>query len=168
MKSMTRKDIAEAIGIGAVVASLLFVGMEIRQDHNLARAELASGTFDYMTSIERQLMSPDFAAVFEKMLENPGDLTIAEMTQVNGLLHQVIMMFQREDFLVNRGVFVNSDGVRRQFGSFIFGSSYAQSWLQANEDRINPNQLAKFRDELEALDPDTTRQFYERIQQSLR
>ena len=162
------KQTAELVGIAAIVASLIFVGLEMRQDQNIARAELGSGSFDYMTSIEQQLMAPDFAVVFEKMLETPNDLTIAEMTQVNGLLHQVMMMFQREDYLVGRGIFANSGGVRRQFGSFIFGNRYAQAWLDSAEDRINPNQLANFRSELESLDPETTIRFYDQIRQRLR
>ena len=161
------KQVAELVGIAAIIASLIFVGLELRQDQNLARAQLGSGSFDYMTSIEQQLMAPEFAAVFEKMLENPDSLTISEMTQINGLLHQVVMMFQREDYLVGRGIFVNSRGVRRQFGPFIFGNSYAQAWLQANDEKVNPRQLAKFRSELESLDPEATVQFYEEIRQGL-
>ena len=39
MKPTSWKDVAELIGISAIVASLLFVGQQIRQDRNVAQAD---------------------------------------------------------------------------------------------------------------------------------
>lgn len=42
MRKTDWKDIAELVGIVAIVASLVFVGIQLRQDRTLARAELAA------------------------------------------------------------------------------------------------------------------------------
>jgi len=39
MKPTSWKDVAELIGISAIVASLLFVGQQLRQDRNVAQAD---------------------------------------------------------------------------------------------------------------------------------
>lgn len=45
MKSLDRKELAEIIGVIAIVASLLFVGLEVRQTQNIALAEGFSAVF---------------------------------------------------------------------------------------------------------------------------
>lgn len=42
---MNRKEIAEFIGLGAIVASLVFVGLELRQSQNIGLAEGYSAIF---------------------------------------------------------------------------------------------------------------------------
>jgi len=39
MKSISSKDIAEFVGISAIVASLIFVGLQLRQSHEIALSE---------------------------------------------------------------------------------------------------------------------------------
>ena len=39
MKSITLKNIAEIVGLVSIVASLIFVGMQLRQTQNVAQAE---------------------------------------------------------------------------------------------------------------------------------
>jgi hypothetical protein len=42
MKFKEWNEIAELVGIAAIVASLVFVGLQMRQDHVFARSELGS------------------------------------------------------------------------------------------------------------------------------
>lgn len=44
MKQISWKDIAELVGIGAVVVGLVFVGLQIRQERDIARAQLSEET----------------------------------------------------------------------------------------------------------------------------
>ncbi len=46
MQSTNWKEIAELIGIAAIVASLVFVGLQLRQDQDIARYEGASDYYD--------------------------------------------------------------------------------------------------------------------------
>ncbi len=40
MKEANWKDLAELVGIAAIVASLIFVGFQLKQERAIARAEL--------------------------------------------------------------------------------------------------------------------------------
>jgi phage-related minor tail protein len=53
MSSLIRKNVAEAIGVLSIVASLIFVGIQIQQAQNIAVAE-GLGTV-WSTQIERFL-----------------------------------------------------------------------------------------------------------------
>jgi len=48
------KTIAELIGISAIVASLLFVGMQLKQDRELALAEASITTFGNLIALRNQ------------------------------------------------------------------------------------------------------------------
>ena len=45
MNAISRKEIAELIGVAAIVASLIFVGMQMRQAQDIAMAEGYSSVF---------------------------------------------------------------------------------------------------------------------------
>ena len=47
------KDLVEAIGFVALIASLIFVGLQIRQDHKIARVENAADFDDTMIEYAR-------------------------------------------------------------------------------------------------------------------
>ncbi len=55
MGKMSRKDIAELIGLGAIVASLVFVGLELRQTQKVAQAsqyqDRMRTAFDYFFEV---------------------------------------------------------------------------------------------------------------------
>jgi hypothetical protein len=122
------KDVAELIGIAAIVASLVFVGMQMRQDRVLARSELGAGSFESLASLRLELTSPDFAETYAKVLEQPDQLTTAEQLQVNGYLDAVKLLIIRECYLKERGVFTECAVIVREYGPFFFGNRYAQSW----------------------------------------
>jgi len=44
------KDAFELLGLVAIVASLIFVGMEIRQERDLARSDLAAQSFENIST----------------------------------------------------------------------------------------------------------------------
>ena len=53
MKTVDWRQIAELFGIGAIVASLIFVGLQIRQDHTIALAQNAAEFDDTMLEYSR-------------------------------------------------------------------------------------------------------------------
>lgn len=60
--SMNWKEVAEILGIGAIVASLVFVGLQLRQSEQIARAEIQA-TFGMM-SIEIAALMTDYSDVW--------------------------------------------------------------------------------------------------------
>ena len=51
------KEIAEAVGILAIVASLVFVGLQLRQEHNIANAELQNEMIAIRTEVNNQVIT---------------------------------------------------------------------------------------------------------------
>jgi hypothetical protein len=138
MKSTNWKEVAELIGIVAIVASLVFVGMQMQQDRVHARAELGAESFANLASMSLELTSAEFATAFAKTIEKPGELTTAEKLQVNGYLDAFTYLVLRDCYLKERGVFVECEIIVREYGPKFFGNHYAQSWWRLQD----PNNLA--------------------------
>lgn len=130
MKSTNWKDVAELVGIAAIVASLVFVGLQMRQDRVFARSELGAASFESLASLRQLMIDPEFAATYAKMLERPEQLTAAEQLQVNAYLDAAKFLIVRECYLKERGIFTECEIMVRQYGPYFFGNSYAQSWWQ--------------------------------------
>jgi hypothetical protein len=121
----------ETVGVTAVVLSLIFVGVQLWQDRLLARSQLGAESLEAFNSIMLETLDPEFAEVFAKMVEDPNNLTTAEMVQLNGFLQSVKVLFVRECYLVQRAVFEECAGIIGAQVPRIFGNSYAKSWWRA-------------------------------------
>ena len=128
MKDTNWKDIAELIGIAAIVASLVFVGMQMQQDRVHARAELGGGSFSNLAELSLELTSEEFAATFAKAIERPEELTSAEKLQVNGYLEAYTYLILRDCYLMQQDVFIECEIIVREYGPRFFGNHYAQAW----------------------------------------
>ncbi len=131
MDSQKLHDWIQIIGIVAVVASLIYVGLELRQEQRLARADLGSQSFQIAADLHLTLTDPDVAKAWTKMLNNPEDLTASEQRQVDGILHAAKTLFMRECYLTDRDVFAECRGLVLNIGPVFFASEYAQSWWRS-------------------------------------
>ncbi len=154
MKNTNWKDIAELVGIAAIVASLVFVGLQMRQDHVFARSELGAGSFESLASLRQEMTGPEFAATYAKMLEQPEQLTTAEQLQVNAYLDAAKFLIIRECYLYERGIFTECTILIGEYGPNFFGSSYAQTWWRLQ----SPQELSFLPgwvdDEITSIDPE--------------
>jgi hypothetical protein len=125
MKFKEWNEIAELVGIAAIVASLVFVGLQMRQDHVFARSELGAGSFESLASLRQEMTGSEFAAVYAKMLEQPEQLTTTEQLQVNAYLDAAKFLIIRECYLLQRGIFEECTVFVRDYGSRSVQSSFA-------------------------------------------
>jgi hypothetical protein len=133
LKKSNWKDIAELIGLGAIVASLVFVGLQMRQEQIIARAELGSSTFDHLKSIDESLRDPSFTDTYAKMVRNETNLSYDERIALNAFLNQVASVMMRECYLVYVGVFPDCMLIADRLIPTHFGNSYAKVyWHMAN------------------------------------
>lgn len=161
MKFGNWKDALEAIGLVAIVASLIFVGVQLRQDQVIARSELTSESFILMIALHKSLLDPEFASTYARMLDRTEDLSLEEMVQIDSLLGAVRTMYIRECYLRNRGIFVECDEIVRDTVEKYFGNWYGQSWWRLNKPR-STDDLGSVPDwidaEIESIDPNKYRQ----------
>ena len=128
MQDTNWKDIAEFVGIVAIVASLVFVGMQMRQDRVHARAELGADSFSNLAILSTELTSAEVATTFAKAIERPEELTTAEKLQINAYLEAYTYLIVRDCYLKEREVFVECEIIVREYGPRFFGNRYAQAW----------------------------------------
>jgi hypothetical protein len=79
------KDIAELIGLAAIVASLILVAFEVRQATFQAQAEASSDVvFELQSSIKELAVSPDLSEIFVRATtEGVSSLTAVEKFRVS-------------------------------------------------------------------------------------
>ena len=139
MKTTNWKAIAELIGVTAIVASLIFVGLQMQQDRLLMRSELGAASQEFSADIELTLADPEVSSTWAKMLVSPQDLSAEEMTQVNSVLSSLRRLLLRECYLVAMEVFGECESLVRGQAARYFGNQYAQSWWHV----IHTSELGK-------------------------
>jgi hypothetical protein len=157
------RDAFELLGLVAIVASLVFVGMEIQQERDLARSDLAAQSFENTATFHLTMTSPDFARTYAKVLENPGNLTIDEKLQIDGYLRAVVALIRRECYLTERDVFSECREIVRSLGKSVFGNRYAQAWWKLNKPHARPYFPVWIDSEISGFDPDQHLQMLEQV-----
>lgn len=166
LKKLEWRNLFEAVGLVAIVLSLIFVALQIRQDHKLARSELGAGTTENNADILLIATESEFAKSFAKMINQPDELTDSEMIQIDFFLHAVKTTFIRECYLKERGVFDECAEMIRSRLPLTFGSAYAQTWWRLNwaPHPYIPNWVS---DEIAGLDGDTNQQYFQELREGL-
>lgn len=96
-------SIAEIVGMMAVVVSLVFVGLEIRQNTNQAKAEgLETGT-DFIKVVYNMADTTESADFLLKGLADFNSLSRAEKIVFDGTLVNVTIEFEIVEELYNQG-----------------------------------------------------------------
>ena len=103
---MTRgqwKDLAEVVGFIALIASLIFVGLQIRQDQDIARIQNAADFDDTMIEYARVINAN--RDVWIRGLEG-GDLSLEDQVSFEvvafAVWHKFLGLYNREDFFEER------------------------------------------------------------------
>ena len=108
----------------------------------------------------------DFAATVAKMLNDPDNLTDAEMIQVDRFLHSAKALIVRECYLVARNVFEECRSIARVVFRRYFGSRYAQAWWRLNwsPGPYSPDWL---NDEFKSVDGDSYGKYLNELRDNL-
>lgn len=111
------KEIAELAGVAALVASLIFVGLQIRQEHRLARAQNAADFDDTMIEYARVINAN--REIWIRGLEG-GELSLADQVSFEVVAFAVWQKFNglhtRDYLLGGRG----REGIARQLASELY------------------------------------------------
>ena len=126
------RELIEATGLLAIVASLVFVGLQIRQDYLIARAEVLAGTAERSAELLEIRTRPEFAGTWAKMLERPEDLSAAEIVQIDSFLRIAKESFYRECVLEEMGLIPACKGYVGSHVLHYFGNSHAINWWKEN------------------------------------
>lgn len=105
MPSGNWKDTAELLGIAAIVASLIFVGLELRQSQRIAYAEQEGAQIDDFMALD-ELMSSNAGLILKvNGGEELSEIEIARATTLVGTLHRTYFFVnQRAFYLEHPGI----------------------------------------------------------------
>ena len=107
-----------------------------------------------------------FQKTFVKMINEPDKLTDDEIVEIGFFLQAVKLLFIRECYLVERGVFVECDGTIRGNVRVYFKNEFAKAWWKQN-DRPNPNLPDWLSGEIAELDANGNRRRLEELRESV-
>ena len=104
MKNRDWKDIAEIAGIGAIVASLVFVGLQMRQSHEIALVTLYQMRADAAREVMVASMESDILRqAYERMESEDEEPTFADEHALYSYMSILLNHFENAHFLYLRG-----------------------------------------------------------------
>jgi len=153
MKREAVGDWVQIIATTGVVAGLLLVAIELRQNSNLARAEMNSQTGFAWQSTQSALRDPEFAAVFRKSIEQPNELDLNERIMMHGYYRDLVSNLGREMILIARGIFAdNSSYVASQVVREGLATDFGRAWWARSKSGYFPSLVLALDTALERVD----------------
>jgi type II secretory pathway pseudopilin PulG len=128
----------QAIGNVAVIGGLIFVGLQMQQDRELKRAELAFSAFETVISQQVALAGENPAPAVARALNGVGDLTTEEAIQLEALMWLDMINWQRNALMDELGVFEGRWRKGLALSYFLYESPVGMAWLDQNIDAQAP------------------------------
>ena len=160
----------QLVGTLGLIAGLVLVAVQIHQNSNLMRAELSSIRHDAWIEIDSAKRSENFAPVLSKAIENPADLSLAEMIEMDGYLLNFLAQLDREYVLSDlKAFFSDPDRTVKENVELYMGNQFAQSWwIEQKSDKLWSKQMIEAIDtEIQKVSPARDGDYYERIKSRL-
>ena len=146
-----------------VMLGLVLVAYQIRQDVELTKVQLFSDATSSRKEWNQAMLGSDPMIVVMKSIENPSDLTLAELHVMDAYLVGAVNELRRLELLMANGLDVNVEveGLHH----FFFGSKFAKAWYEEFRD---PEYLPyRFDDEIRRMDDKWIEGFFERVMSRL-
>ena len=141
-----------------IVIGLIMVAVQIQQESDLARAQLFSDHTDSLRDWNQAMMGESPMEIVAKSIENPTELTLAELHVMDFYLFGAVNELRRLEVLANSGLDI---GVGEGFHHFSFGSPFAQAWYE--EFRVDEYVLSDFDKKIRAVDDQWIEGFFNRV-----
>jgi hypothetical protein len=128
---MKSERINSWLSLGAnvgVVVGLILVAYQINQEAELMKVQLFSDATTSMNEFNQALMGDSPLEVVAKSIENPHELTLAEMQIMDAYLISAINEIRRLELLRQSGLDV--EGSMEGIHAYYFGTDYARAWFQ--------------------------------------
>ncbi len=138
------RTIAEIVAAIGVILSLVFVGVEIRQNTSSIRAQTRQQLSDASAEFNLALATTDLGVLWSRFA-NGDSLTDAEMARVGPALVTAVRNMENVYLQTIEGVIDESALVSYGWkGSIMYGSKPFGTWLAANRDRFNREFVERF------------------------
>lgn len=172
---MTRK-FGEWLQTGSsvgIIAGLVLVAVEMRQNSELVRMQLIQEETNSYIAGEMAIAGENFAEIFQKMLEEPENLTLSEMRVIEAdywghTMYRWLGAYK----LYEEGLYEAEawQSMVDYDASFMFGNPYGRAWWDSNgtEDVI-PKEMIDYIDAaLKDISLDATSNYFRDIEDSIK
>lgn len=133
----------EIVTSGAVVIGLALVFSELNQARVIARTELSVQSSDILNEIFEAERSPDFSRLLLKSRLTPSELTDVERQQIRAFLNQVLLIYFREKYGYDRGIFEEWEGYIYLTAPRYFGYGYGRAFFEVVKKQGNLGPIAE-------------------------
>jgi hypothetical protein len=160
------KSSLELVGTIGLIAGLVLVAIQIHQNSVLVRAELSSNRHDAWIEIDSAKRSDNFSRVLSKAIEDPVNLSLADMIAMEGYLLNFLAQLDREYVLAELKSFQSDPNKTvKENVELYMGNQFAQAWWSVQKsDKLWSNQMIEAIDsELGKLSVTRDAEYYESI-----
>lgn len=103
MTRLNWKDLAEFVGIIAIVASLIFVGLELKQGHDIARADVHLQRAALAMAANQTVNDPVVQTVVTKVVAGDS-LTVGERLIADGVFERALIFYENNHYQYQLGM----------------------------------------------------------------
>ena len=159
MKPSRLKDSVELVGIAAIVASLIFVGLELRQSQEIAIASQyqtrTQFNLDYISTLDDQAAAGQARALRNAVLNTKltddqttyiSELSDEEFGKITSNARRIIFMFDNSHYQYQAG-FMNEESwqaIRRRTKNILGRSIVARAEILEQHDRWRDSLVREF------------------------
>jgi hypothetical protein len=136
MKNTDWKSIAELIGIAAIVASLIFVGLQMRQTHEIALATLYQMRSDAARELRLVRVDPMMLDRSESKARNGESLDDDDIRRFNAINGALFNHFESSHYLFQLGYVPAEhwEGDKRKIARLLRAPIRREFWNSRRED----------------------------------
>ena len=123
-----------------VIVGIIFLVIEINQSTVTTRAEMFSSFQDEWIAIDLSWQNKEFAEAWAKAIENPEELTLTEMVQLNGFMWSYMDHITTYETFWDLGVFEEPqpslEVIIADTVHIFMGNKFSQAWWAENKPQI--------------------------------
>ena len=154
-----------AIGGVAVVASLVYVGLQVRQHTQVTRGQAITTLLSGQIAGEVALMGDDGAAALANAFDKPADMSTVEIAQVWAYLYTAITSVQTSYELHTLGLASRRDWERaRTTAPSYLGFPFGQAWWSEIKDGFPADFVAEIEDAMSEGDRNSLKSAFDRVE----
>lgn len=122
----------------AVLIGLVLIYAEIQNNTHVTRAVLIDSGFVQISGLYGDFVDEGMANVWTKAVNEPAELTLAERALLNERLERWLILYTRERYLTNLGIYEEWEGmIPISVGTF-FSNPYGRAFWAVRRNTFNP------------------------------
>lgn len=137
------KSLLEIVTAGTVVIGLALVLYELKQTRVIARTELSVQSGELLNEVFDAERSPDFSRILLKSRLTPSELTAVERQQVRAFLNKVILIYFREKYGYDLGIFETWEEYIYLTAPRYLGYGYGRAYFEVIKKQGNLGPIAE-------------------------